>query len=51
MNNLIAFLASATTVWTWILGVLAVVLSLVISVAVALQPTKDEGLSSPIVGR
>ena len=50
MNNLIAFLASATTVWTWILGVLAVVLSLVISVAVALQPTKDEGLSSTIVG-
>jgi preprotein translocase subunit SecG len=50
MNNLIAFLASATNVWTWILGVLAVVLSLVISVAVALQPTKDEGLSSTIVG-
>ena len=51
MNNLIALLATnATTVWTWILGVLAVVLSLVISVAVALQPTKDEGLSSTIVG-
>lgn len=50
MNNLIALLATATTVWTWILGVVAILLSLVISVAVALQPTKDEGLSSSIVG-
>lgn len=50
MNNLIALLATATTVWTWILGAIAILLSLVISVAVALQPTKDEGLSSSIVG-
>lgn len=50
MNNLIALLATAATVWTWILGAIAILLSLVISVAVALQPTKDEGLSSSIVG-
>lgn len=50
MNNLIAFLASAGTVWAYILGGFAIALSLVISVAVALQPTKDEGLSSSIVG-
>lgn len=51
MNNLIALLAtSAGTVWAYILGAIAIALSLVISVAVALQPTKDEGLSSSIVG-
>ena len=50
MNNLIALLASASTVMTYILGGIAILLSLVISIAVALQPTKDEGLSSSIVG-
>lgn len=50
MNNLIAFLVSAGTVWTWILGGIAIALSLVISIAVALQPSKDEGLSGTLVG-
>ncbi|MDY3864064.1 MAG: preprotein translocase subunit SecG [Eubacteriales bacterium] len=50
MNNLIALLASASTVMTYILGGIAILLSLVISIAVALQPTKDEGLSGTIVG-
>ena len=50
MNNLIALLASASTVMTYILGGIASLLSLVISIAVALQPTKDEGLSGTIVG-
>lgn len=51
MNNLIAFLATtAGTVMTYILGGIAILLSVVISIAVALQPTKDEGLSSSIVG-
>lgn len=50
MNNLIAFLASATTVWTWILGVIAILLAVVISVAVALQPSKEQGLSGTLVG-
>ena len=50
MNNLIALLASASTVVTYILGGIAILLSLVISIAVALQPTKDEGLSGTIVG-
>ncbi len=50
MNNLIAFLASAATVWTWILGAIAILLSIVISVAVALQPSKEQGLSGTLVG-
>ena len=50
MKNLIALLASASTVMTYILGGIAILLSLVISIAVALQPTKDEGLSGTIVG-
>lgn len=50
MNNLIALLANASTVMTYILGGIAILLSLVISIAVALQPTKDEGLSGTIVG-
>ncbi len=51
MNNLITFLAaSAGTVWTWILGGIAIALAIVISVAVALQPSKEGGLSSSIVG-
>lgn len=50
MNNLIALLAGASTVMTYILGGIAILLSLVISIAVALQPTKDEGLSGTIVG-
>lgn len=51
MYSLIAILATtAQTVWTWILGGIAILLSIVISIAVALQPSKEEGLSSSIVG-
>lgn len=51
MYSLIAILATtAQTVWTWILGGIAILLSIVISIAVALQPSKEEGLSGSIVG-
>ena len=50
MNSLMTALASAATVWTWILGILVGLLAVVISIVVALQSTKEGGLSSTIAG-
>ncbi len=51
MNQLVATLASASTVWIWVLGIVIGVLAIGISIVVALQSTKEGGgLSGTITG-
>ncbi len=51
MNNLLVTLANAANVWTYILGGIVAVLALVLSVIVAMQPSKEGGgLSGTIAG-
>lgn len=50
MNSLMTALANAATVWTWILGILVGLLAVVISIIVAMQSTKEGGLSGTIAG-
>lgn len=50
MNQLMNMLVSAGTVWVYILGGFVIALAVVISVLVAKQSTKEDGLSSAIAG-
>ena len=56
MNTLTAILAanaekaSTATVFTWILGIVVILLSVGISVVVAMQSTQEKGLSGTISG-
>ena len=50
MNNLIVALASVSTVFTWILGILLCLIAAGISFVVALQNTNEGGLSGTLAG-
>lgn len=50
MNQLMNMLASAGVVWVYVLGALSMLLAVGISVLVAMQSTKEDGLSSAIAG-
>ena len=48
--SIVNVLASISPVWTWVLGVILVVLSVFLAVIIAKQTGKEEGLSGTIVG-
>ena len=50
MNQLMHMLVSAGGVWVIVLGIVAMCLAVAISVLVAMQSTKEDGLSSAIAG-
>ena len=48
--SIVNVLASISPVWTWVLGVILVVLSVFLAIIIAKQTGKEEGLSGTIVG-
>lgn len=48
--SIVNVLAAISPVWTWVLGVILVVLSVFLAIIIAKQTGKEEGLSGTIVG-